>query len=164
MLVFLKENQPLFLFGSLAAACSLAAMTLGVSLAVTYTQTDLVLRLPTAILATGLALVGLLLVASGLILDSVAKARVEAKRLAYFRLSAVGTVQEEVHQRASFARGPAVPHVPWWKIRLAQVLRRAPRSRRWRCWQTRSNIRLVTTRGPDRLLPAGLLERSRLSR
>ena len=36
----------------------------------------------------------LLLVASGLILDVVAKARVEAKRLAYFRLPAVGTVED----------------------------------------------------------------------
>jgi len=48
---------------------------------------------------------------------------------ASLRLPAVGTVPEEVHQRASSARGPAVLPVPWWNFRLAQVLRRAPRSR-----------------------------------
>jgi len=62
-------------------------------LAVTYAQTGLVQRVREAILVAGPALLGLLLVVSGLILDSVAKARVEAKRLAYFCLPAGGTVE-----------------------------------------------------------------------
>ena len=63
-------------------------------MAVTYAQTGLVQRLSEAIFVAGRVLLGLLLVVSGLILDSVAKARVEAKRLAYFRLPAVGTVED----------------------------------------------------------------------
>lgn len=94
MLVLLKENRPLLMFGSLAGACSAAAVVLAVPLAVTYSQTGLVPRLPTAILATGLTLLGLLLLAAGLILDSVAKARVEAKRLAYLRLPALKADEE----------------------------------------------------------------------
>ena len=43
-------------------------------------------RLPTAVLITGLVLMGLLSGAAGLILDSIAKGRLEAKRLAYLRL------------------------------------------------------------------------------
>ena len=50
MQVLLKENQPLLMFGFLA---------------VTYSQTGLVVRLPLAILATGLAVFSLLLVAPG---------------------------------------------------------------------------------------------------
>ena len=83
MVVLLKENRPLLMFGSLAAACFTTALILAVPLAATYAQTGLVPRLPTAVLATGLVVLSLLLVVSGLILDSVAKARIEVKRLAY---------------------------------------------------------------------------------
>ena len=56
-------------------------------LAVTWVDTGLVPRLPTAVLATGLTLLALLLATSGLLLDAVARARLEAKRLAYLRWS-----------------------------------------------------------------------------
>ena len=72
------------LAGVTAALTSLPV--LGVPLAVTFAQTGLVPRLPTAVLATGLVLMGLLSGAAGLILDSIAKGRLEAKRLAYLRL------------------------------------------------------------------------------
>jgi len=86
MLVLLKENRPLAFFGAIAGALFAAALVLGVPLAVTFAQTGLVPRLPTAVLATGLVLMGLLSGAAGLILDSIAKGRLEAKRLAYLRL------------------------------------------------------------------------------
>ena len=85
MLVLVKENRPLFMFGSLATVSLLSSMVLVIPLAVTYAQTGLVPRLPTAVLATGLAVLGLLFLASGLILDSIAKARIEAKRIAYLQ-------------------------------------------------------------------------------
>ena len=54
MFVLLKENRPLLMFGSLAGACALSAITIVIPLIVTYVDTNLVPRLPTAILATGL--------------------------------------------------------------------------------------------------------------
>ncbi len=87
MLVLLKENRPLVFFGAIAGAFFAMALVLGVPLAVTFAQTGLVPRLPTAVLITGLVLMGLLSGAAGLILDSIAKGRLEAKRLAYLRLS-----------------------------------------------------------------------------
>ena len=83
MVVLLKENRPLLMFGSLAAACFAPALVLAVPLAAAFVQTGLVPRLPTAVLATGLVVLSLLLVVSDLILDSAAKARIEVKRLAY---------------------------------------------------------------------------------
>jgi len=83
MLVLLKENRPLAFFGWIASLFFAAALALGVPLAVTFAQTGLVPRLPTAVLATGLVVVGLVSATAGLILDSVAKGRLEAKRLAY---------------------------------------------------------------------------------
>ena len=85
MLVLLKENRPLAFFGWIASAFLATATVLGVPLAVTFAQTGLVPRLPTAVLATGLVLMGLLSGAAGLILDSIAKGRLEAKRLAYLQ-------------------------------------------------------------------------------
>ena len=86
MLALLKENRPLAFFGAVAGAFFAVALALGVPLAVTFAQTGLVPRLPTAVLATGLVLMGLLSGVAGLILDSIAKGRLEAKRLAYLRL------------------------------------------------------------------------------
>ena len=49
----------------------------------TYLETGLVPRLPTAILATGLMLLGFLGFTCGMILDTVTHGRLEMKRLAY---------------------------------------------------------------------------------
>ena len=87
MLLLLKENRPLAFFGGIAGAFFVGALVLGVPLAVTFAQTGLVPRLPTAVLATGLVLVGLLSTVTGLILDSVARARLEVKRLAYLSVA-----------------------------------------------------------------------------
>ena len=89
MLVLLKEHRPLAFFGWIAAACWAIAIALAVPLAVTYAETGLVPRLPTAVLATGLVVVGLLLATAGLVLDSIARGRLEAKRLAYLAITLI---------------------------------------------------------------------------
>ncbi|MGZ0186371.1 MAG: glycosyltransferase, partial [Acidimicrobiales bacterium] len=72
MLVLLKDNRPLAFFGWLAGACYLAAVVLAAPLAATYVETGLVPRLPTAVLATGLTLLGLVFTTSGLIMEAIA--------------------------------------------------------------------------------------------
>jgi len=59
------------------------AVALGAPLVATFIETGLVPRLPTAILCTGIMVLATLSLACGFILDSVSKARHEAKRLAY---------------------------------------------------------------------------------
>ena len=59
-------------------------------MSVTFARTGLVPRLPTAVLATGLVVIGLLMTTAGLVLDSIAKGRLEAKRLAYLSLVIAG--------------------------------------------------------------------------
>lgn len=81
--LLLKDARPLPFFGALSAALAALAVILAVPLFVTYAETGLVPRFPTAILVTGMTLLGFLMFACGLILDSVAKGRWEAKRLAY---------------------------------------------------------------------------------
>jgi hypothetical protein len=63
---------------------------LSTPLIATYAETGLVPRLPTAILATGLMLLGFLSLAAGLILDTVTLGRREAKRIRYLQIPAPG--------------------------------------------------------------------------
>lgn len=86
MFMLVKENRPLAFFGWIATICFAASLVLGIPLLVNFAQTGLVARLPSAVLATGLVIVGLLLTTAGLVLESIAKGRLETKRLAYLRL------------------------------------------------------------------------------
>ncbi len=79
----LKDTRPLAFFGAIGALAAATAIGLAVPLFVTYFETGLVPRLPTGVLVTGMMLFAFLSVFTGLILDSVARGRREAKRLAY---------------------------------------------------------------------------------
>ena len=81
----LRRERPLLFFGVTGALLLTAAATFGAPVVRTYLQTGLVPRLPTWVAAASLALLGFLSFVAGLILDSVALGRREAKRLAYLR-------------------------------------------------------------------------------
>ncbi len=70
------------------------AMALAIPLTDTYFETGLVPRLPTAILAVGLIIIGFLSCLAGLILDVVATMRSEMKRLAYLSYPPVSVGRE----------------------------------------------------------------------
>jgi hypothetical protein len=78
-----RDVKPLLFFSWLAALLAAVGLSLGAGVVVEFMQTGLVRRLPTAVLATGLMLLAALSLAAGVILGSVARGRLEAKRLAY---------------------------------------------------------------------------------
>ncbi|MDR2214057.1 MAG: glycosyl transferase, partial [Pseudomonadales bacterium] len=84
-----KAEKPLVFFLVGFVLCVVAALILAAPLALTYIQTGLVPRLPTAILSSGLALLGFLSLACGLILDTVTRGRIETKRLAYLQIPSI---------------------------------------------------------------------------
>jgi len=86
-----KEIRPLPFFGAFAGGLGATALVLGFPLLSTYLETGLVPRFPTAILATGLMMLAGLSLGCGLILDSVARGRLEQKRILYL---AVGHTQQ----------------------------------------------------------------------
>ncbi len=92
ILWLLKGNRPLMFFGFIAALFALLSIGLAVPLFVTYTETGLVPRFPTAVLSTGIMILSFLSLASGLILDSVSRGRREAKALAYLSLPSIAEV------------------------------------------------------------------------
>lgn len=85
-----RQERPMGFFGALAGMFALAALILAAPVLVTYLQTGLVPRLPTALLSTGLMIVAVLNLMTGLILDTVVKGRLEVRRLAYLSLPGPG--------------------------------------------------------------------------
>ena len=81
----LRRERPVLFFGVTGAVLLLAAAASAAPVVRTFLQTGLVPRLPTWIAAATLALLSFLSFSVGLILDSVALSRREAKRLAYLR-------------------------------------------------------------------------------
>jgi len=83
ILTLYRIEKPMLFFGWVAGLLGLLALLLSVPLAITYAQTGLVPRFPTAILATGLVILSALSLFAGLILDTVVRGRREMRRLAY---------------------------------------------------------------------------------
>jgi glycosyltransferase involved in cell wall biosynthesis len=78
-----RVERPVLFYGGIGALLMLAAVILAIPLVITYVQTGLVPRLPTAILVTGMTIIAVLCVFAGLILDTVTRGRREMRRLAY---------------------------------------------------------------------------------
>jgi glycosyltransferase involved in cell wall biosynthesis len=79
----MRNERPLLFFGMIGALFAVVSLALGIPVLLEWMDTGLVRRFPTAILCSGLAVVGVISIATGLILDLVSHVRRETKRLAY---------------------------------------------------------------------------------
>jgi glycosyltransferase involved in cell wall biosynthesis len=78
-----RIERPVLFYGSVGALLLVAAILLSIPLVLTYLDTGLVPRFPTAILVTGMTIIAVLCFFAGLILDTVTRGRREMRRLAY---------------------------------------------------------------------------------
>jgi len=78
-----RVERPTLFYGTIGALLLVAALLLSIPLVITYLETGLVPRVPTAILVTGMTIVAVLCFFAGLILDTVTRGRREMRRLAY---------------------------------------------------------------------------------
>jgi glycosyltransferase involved in cell wall biosynthesis len=85
-----RIERPVLFYGGFGIFLAALAIVLSIPLVITYAQTGLVPRFPTAILATGLMIVAFMSFMCGLILDTVVRGRREVRRLHYLSLPAVG--------------------------------------------------------------------------
>ncbi len=83
-----RIERPVLFYGSIGAFLLALALVLSIPLVVTYLNTGLVPRFPTAILITGMTIIAVLCFFAGLILDTVTRGRREMRRLAYLSLAA----------------------------------------------------------------------------
>ena len=86
-----RAERPLPFFSVLGLIAGLVSIGLAVPIVITFLETGLVPRLPTAVLATGLMLLAFLCGAVGLVLDTVTRGRREMKLLAYLSQHATRT-------------------------------------------------------------------------
>jgi glycosyltransferase involved in cell wall biosynthesis len=91
ILMLVKETRPLQFFSLIGALLLLLGVGLAVPVVIDYVHTGLVPRLPTAVLSVAIVELAVLSLVCGLILDSVARGRKEAKRLAYLAIPPTGS-------------------------------------------------------------------------
>lgn len=84
--MLMKETQPLRFFAVISALLLAASAVLGVPVLIEFAETGLVPRIPTWVLSVGLLLLSMLMLATGLVLDSVSRGRAEQKRIFYLSM------------------------------------------------------------------------------
>lgn len=91
MAALFKDERPLQCFSIVFGALAAVSVALAVPIVQTYLETGLVPRFPTAILATGIMLLGFLSLTCGFVLDTVTHGRRELKRLSYLSVPGPGS-------------------------------------------------------------------------
>ncbi len=76
----------MFLFSCLASLMVLMSLFAGIPVVIEFLETGLVERFPTAIAAAAVMIIGAVSFVTGLILDNIAYAQREQKRLAYLSI------------------------------------------------------------------------------
>ncbi len=89
ILIMVKQERPLPFFTIMFGLLASLSVVLAIPVIVDFVHTGLVARQPTAVLATGIMLLGFLSLASGFILDTVTHGRREMKRLHYLAIRGV---------------------------------------------------------------------------
>lgn len=88
IVLLVQRERPLAFFAGTGAVLFALSVILALPLLATYVETGLVPRFPTALLATGLAILASLSTVCGLILDTVSRGRLETRVLAYLAIPA----------------------------------------------------------------------------
>ena len=107
--MLLKETRPLRFFGAFSLFFMAASLGMMAPVVGEYLQTGLVLRMPTWVLAVTLALLSMMMLVTGLILDSVSSARAEQKRLTYLSLRSASGNRRAVGLQAPAPRAAGKP-------------------------------------------------------
>lgn len=90
ILALYRAERPLSFFSIIGLALAIVSIVLAIPIFITYVETGLVPRFPTAILSMGLMMLASLSGAVGLVLDTVSRGRRETKLLAYLSHRAPG--------------------------------------------------------------------------
>jgi glycosyltransferase involved in cell wall biosynthesis len=108
MLALFKNERPVAFFGLASIVLAVISIGLSVPVVITYLETGLVPRFPTAILSSAIMLLAFLSIVCGLILDTVTRGRREMKRLAYLQVPAP---QDALKQGESTRESEASSHL-----------------------------------------------------
>ncbi|MEO5347141.1 MAG: glycosyltransferase [Magnetococcus sp. YQC-9] len=85
ILLLAKEARPFAFFGLIALLLTVTAILLAIPIFITYHETGLVPRIPTALLCSGMVIMASISLTSGIILDSISRTRIELHRFFYLK-------------------------------------------------------------------------------
>jgi hypothetical protein len=85
ILRLVRHERPLLFFGTIAGFLATVSVVISLPVVLTFLETGLVPRLPTAVLSTGIMLLAALSLFAGIILDTVTRGRREVRLLAYLQ-------------------------------------------------------------------------------
>jgi len=89
-----QSERPFAFFAAIGIMLAAIAVVLAIPIFATYLREGIVPRLPTAVLSTGLMLLGFLSITCGLVLDTVTKGRREVKMIAYLNQTLVAHINK----------------------------------------------------------------------
>lgn len=89
----IKDERPMTFFGGLFILFAAMSVVLAIPVVLTFFETGLVPRLPTAVLSSACMLLSFLFLACGFILDSVTRGRRERKRISYLSIAGPATIK-----------------------------------------------------------------------
>jgi hypothetical protein len=94
----MRDERPLMFFGAISGLVALTSLILGLPVILEYLATGLVPRFPTAFLCGTLAVLSVISLVSGVILETVALGRREMKRLAYNQVESLAARLERFEE------------------------------------------------------------------
>jgi glycosyltransferase involved in cell wall biosynthesis len=90
IMILTKDYRPFFFYSTISSVMAIVSLALGVPIVFEFLDTGLVPKFPTAFLSASIMVLAFLSLATGLLLDSVARGRREAKRMNYLGLTWLG--------------------------------------------------------------------------
>jgi hypothetical protein len=105
----LARERPLLFYASVGALLAATSVVLAIPLLLTWLETGLVPRFPTAILCTGLMVLASLSGTAGVVLDTVTHHRRETRRLAYLAIPGVAHAAAQARAAEADEPGAAQP-------------------------------------------------------
>jgi hypothetical protein len=118
----MKSERPFALFSLVAALCGVLSVGLATPIWMTFLETGLVPRLPTAVLCAALAIVAVIALVCGILLDAVTAGRLEARHAAYL---AAGEPISLDHLPPAIASAPTVASSRVARAPLPEPIQRA---------------------------------------
>ncbi len=100
IMILTKDYRPFFFYSIISSILALLSLALGTPIVIEFLDTGLVPRFPTAFLSASVMVLAFLSLATGLILDSVARGRREVKRLHYLSLTWLGQSRRGISRQA----------------------------------------------------------------
>ncbi len=100
IMILTKDYRPFFFYSMIGSVLAVLSLALGIPIVIEFLDTGLVPRFPTAFLSASVMVLAFLSLATGLILDSVARGRREVKRLHYLSLTWLGRSRRGIPRQA----------------------------------------------------------------